>query len=103
VTALRVFAVLAAALLVTAVALGSMLPPDEPLSQVFAELDGTLLPALQSFELRHLGGWMWQDVTVPLLVRPSWLMPLALGILCVGAVTTLNWLKTPSRPRRRRS
>ncbi len=101
--ALRIFAVLAAAFLVAAVALGSMLPADEPLSQAIADLDGAVLPSLQSFELQHLGGWAWQNLTVPLLIRPVWLIPFGLGILCVGAVTTLNWMKTPSSPRRRRS
>jgi hypothetical protein len=100
---MRVFAVLAAAFLIIAVAAGSMLPPNEPLSQAIADLDATALPNLQGFELQHLGGWFWQTITVPLLVRPAWLIPFTLGIVCVGAVTTLNWLKTPSRPKRRRS
>jgi hypothetical protein len=100
---LRVFAVLAALFLVAAVALGSILPADEPLSQIIADADSTTLPALQGFLLQHIGAWAWQNAAVPLLVRPTWLLPLALGILCVGAVTTLNWRQTPSRPRRRRS
>jgi hypothetical protein len=100
---LRVFAVLAAAFLVIAVALGSILPADEPLSQIIADTDASLLPSVQGFLIRHVGGWAWSDVTVPVLVRPTWMIPLGLGILCLGAVTTLNWLQTPSRPRRRRS
>jgi hypothetical protein len=99
-TIFRVFTALAALFLVIAVALGSMLPADEPLSQVLADLDATFLPALQSFELHHAGAWLWQGLTVPMLVRPPWLMPFSLGILCLGAATTLNWQKTP-RARRR--
>ena len=99
--ALRVFAVLAAVFLITSVALASMLPADQPLSQIMAGMDASYLPRLQSFELSRLGGWAWQGLTVPLLVRPIWLAPFALGVLCLGAVTTINWRVNSPRPRRR--
>jgi hypothetical protein len=99
----RVFAVLAAVFLVAAVALGSILPADEPCGEIIANFDQSWLTGLQSFELHWLGGWFWQVVTVPVLVRPAWLVPFALGLVCLGAVTTLNWMEHPSGSRRRRS
>ena len=84
-----------------AVGLGSLIPADEPAGQVLANVGGGFLTGLQGFEQAHLGSWIWQHVTVPLLVRPIWLVPLAAGVVCVGAVVSLTWLRAPPRRRRR--
>jgi hypothetical protein len=102
VTGLRIFAILAAMFLVAAVALGSILPADEPMSQVLADISSGSLLDLQSFEIAHFGAWAWRDITVPLLVRPVWMLPLGFGVICLGVMTSLNWVRTPSRPRHRR-
>ena len=90
-TSVRGFLAVSAALLVLAVALGTLLPIDEPLSQVMADLDPSLLTRVQGFELRYFGAWLWQGVTVPLMLRPAWLVPFGLGLVAGGCALSLAW------------
>lgn len=96
----RIFAVLSAILLVAAVALATLGPPSLPLGQVMLMVDHDLTEALRSGIERHLAIWIWSDVAVPVLVRPAWLVPAALGLICAGAALSAGGHKA-ARPHRR--
>lgn len=94
----RIFAVFAAGLLVAAFALATLAPDGLNLAEGIASLDHDWLVWLS----QNTGGWIWQWVVRPLLVRPVWLLPAAFGVICGGAALTFS-SGPPSRTRRRRS
>jgi len=93
-------AVLAALLLVGAVALVVLAPPELPLGRALFLLNHDLPRALEGGIEAHAAHWMWDDVAMPLLLRPVWLLPASIGILCAGAALTLG-SRTGTGPRRR--
>jgi hypothetical protein len=94
VIAQRILAVLAALMLIGAFALATLGPPGVPLGHVLFTLDTPVMDWLQ----QHFAGWAWRTLVVPLLLRPAWLLPAALGIIFAGAALTLA-----SRPQTHRS
>ncbi len=94
--AARVFAVLAALLLVAAVAAATLLPQGTTLGQALAMLDHDGPNWLRE----HSAAWLWNWIEVPFMVRPIWLIPAFLGLICAGMATMLN---ADASPRRRRS
>jgi hypothetical protein len=98
----RVLAVLAAVLLVGAVALATLESPDMPLGQVLLAYDHTMLTTIQSEVDRIFPQWMWTGAFLPVLIRPAWLIPAALGLICVGLSLTLPTGRRAERPRQRR-
>jgi hypothetical protein len=101
VIAQRVFAVLAAALLVGAVAVAMLGPPDVPLGQMIFMVDHDLMNGLHSGIEKHLTSWIWDYLIAPLMVRPAWLVPAALGVICAGAALTLSNRNPAHRSQRR--
>ena len=89
----RLFTVLAAASLVGAFALATIIPPLMPLGEVLLEADRHVLVALQAFVTVHLSAGAWTGVAVPWLERPAWLLPAMVGIVFAG-------LALSTRPRR---
>lgn len=87
----RVLAVLAAVCLVTAFTLLLMLPPMLSLNECISRVDHLMLVGMQNMIRDHISAWVWQTLLVPLLVRPSWLLPLSLGIVLGGAAVTTAW------------
>lgn len=98
----RVLAILAATLLVGTVALATLWSPDLPLGQALLALDDHFLVSLQSGVEHIFTHWMWAEVVLPVLVRPVWLVPAALGLICVGLSLTLPTGRRTERPRQRR-
>jgi hypothetical protein len=94
VIAQRVLAVLAAFMLIGAFALATLGPPGVPLGHVLFTLDTPLMDWLQE----HSPVWLWRNLVAPVLLRPAWLMPAAVGIVMAGASLTLA-----SRPETHRS
>lgn len=99
----RILAVLAAMLLVGAVALAMLGPPAVPLGQALFMIDHDLMNALHSGIERHLSTWLWDNVAVPLMLRPAWLVPAALGLICGGLSLTLSTRKKSAHRSHRRS
>lgn len=97
----RILAVLAAALLVGAVSLALLVPPSLPLGQLLVMLDQDATDAAQAFVGRHFSDWIWSDLAMPLLLRPAWLVPATLGLICAGAATSISTRKTAGRSHRR--
>jgi hypothetical protein len=98
----RVLAVLAAVLLVGAVAVAVLAPPGMSLGAVLLAANHDLLDTLQGGIEAYFDHWLWADVVLPLLVRPAWLLPAAVGLVCAGAALTLSNLQRPQRSSRRR-
>jgi hypothetical protein len=94
----RVMAILAAAFLVGAVTVALIVPANAPLGTALYMLDQHALYSVQS----HLAAWMWHGVAMPLLVRPAWLLPACIGIVCAGLSATLASRQRPQRTPRRR-
>ncbi len=94
----RIFAVLAALLLVSAVAIATLTPQGLTLGQGLVLLDRGLSAWLRA----HSTAWMWEWLELPLLLRPLWLVPASLGVICAGVAASFN-LGNASPSRRRRS
>jgi hypothetical protein len=98
----RTFAVLAATLLVGAFGLLVLMPDGTTLDVGLVSLSPTLVSHLRHFVQQVLGAWTWSHVFMPLLVRPVWLIPLCLGMVCAGvSVTTGTPTESPRRTRTR--
>ena len=97
----RVLAVLSAALLVGAVALAMLGPPQVPLGQLVFMLDHDLMEAVHQFVGSHLASWLWDYMLVPVLVRPAWLVPGAIGLIRGGLSLSLSTRKSAHRSHRR--
>ena len=98
----RIFTVLAAIFLVGAVALATMLPPDMTLHEAMHAIDAMKADDLQHTLASTLGKTIWEWVIAPLLLRPVWMVPLSLGVICVGGALTASF-HAPPRTKRRQS
>ena len=99
----RALAVLAAASFVAAFALATLFPPMSTLAQLVARDDPHALAALHDALVAHSSAWVWDTLAVPLLTRPSWLLPVCIGILAAGGATTIASRAGVARSHRRRS
>lgn len=97
----RVLAVLAAALLVGAFAVATLAPPDLPLGQALLLVNHDWLPAARASIQHDLSPWIWSQLVTPLLQRPAWLVPAALGLVAAGVALTLASNATRHSHRRR--
>jgi len=102
VIAQRILAILAAAFLVGAVGVALLGPPGMPLAQALLAVDHRILDVTQSQVEHILSPWLWTEVIMPVLVRPAWLPPTALGLICAGLSLTLPRGRRAERPRQRR-
>jgi len=101
VTLQRILAVVSAILLVGSVALATLGPPSVPLGGLLLMIDHDMTEALRSGIEQYLASWIWSDLVMPLLVRPAWLVPAALGLICAGAAFSVSGSKPAGRPHRR--
>jgi hypothetical protein len=49
----------------------------------------------------HLAAWLWDYLIAPLMLRPAWLVPAALGLICGGTSLSLSTRKPAHRSHRR--
>lgn len=93
----RIFAILAALFLVAAVAIAALTPLGMTLQQGLMLMDGTWLTWIQ--QQSPAWGYMWLEQ--PFLLRPLWLIPAGIGLICAGAAASLNFGRaSPSRRKR---
>ncbi len=97
----RTFTVLAAILLVVTFGLIVLAPYDMPLVQGVTAFDPGLLGRVHDVVEHWLGNTVWAVLITPVLARPVWLIPLSLGMVCVGVATTTNGPPATHRTRRR--
>lgn len=100
--AVRVVAVIAAACLVAAFTVALLFPAAMSLGELVTTIDDRGLAAIQAFARTRLPDWTWSRLTLPLLTRPAWLLPMALGVVAVGVVVSLRSHQNAPRPRGRR-
>ena len=98
----RTFAVAAAILLVSAVALGTLAGDGMTLGGGLLAADFQLA-AMERFVRLHMSGWLWDHPLKALLGRPVWLLPAAFGIIFAGASATAASQGNAMNSRHRRS
>ena len=81
-------AALGAVFLVASFALASLLQPFTSLAQLAMMIDDKWMMALDHAERSGVARWMWVNVEVPLLLRPCWLLPTMVGLICVGVAVS---------------
>ena len=103
--AARVLAVLAAACFVGAFALATVLPPMTTLAEALLEADQAALGWVRDAVQGRGYEWVWQNLFVPMLMRPDWLLLTCLGMVFGGAALTVGSRKNKgvTRSHRRRS
>ena len=85
---LKIFSVAAAVFLVAAFALATLGAADQTLGELLGDVDRSLVGATHGW-LQQAGlGWVWTHALLPLIVRPSWLVPAGLGLVCIGGAAT---------------
>ena len=80
----RICTSLAACFLLLAFAVAALGPAGLSLGTAAYRLDGDLLVRLY----HDCPSLLWHRVVLPLLARPAWVLPAALGILCSGLAIT---------------
>ena len=98
----KVLAILAALFLVGAFALATLAPENMPLGAAIEALSHDFMRNAQALLQTHGMTWLWEHLVHPAMVRPAWLVPASLGLICVGVAATLS-SKGASRSHRRRS
>ena len=97
----RTLAVLSAILLVGSVALATLGPPGVPLGQMLFMVDHDLMDRMHRFIAGTMTDWVWSELTVPLLLRPAWLVPASVGLICAGVAVSLSNRKPARRSHHR--
>ena len=67
----------------------SMAIGGDPLGAVLFRLDPSLLNLVQAVVQRYLLPMIWDDLLLPVLEAPSWVVPAVLG----GAMTLFGWVR----------
>jgi hypothetical protein len=101
VIASRIFAVLSAILLITAVALATFGVRSLSLSGLLGMIGPRTVDGMRGWVTRLLGDWTWVTLVDPFMIRPSWLVPAFLGLVCSGLAVTLSYRGKASRSERR--
>ena len=70
-----------ALLLAAALALGFLAGWTAPLGEALFRYDPALLNTAQAGIQRYVSPAVWDELALPLLERPSWAVPVALGVL----------------------
>ena len=96
---MRIFAVLAAVLLISAAILAVTGPDGLSLADAISVVNVMAVFRVQQYALYHWPHWIWESFAVPWLLRPAWLVPASLGIICAGIATSLAG-RTPARRRK---
>ena len=98
----KMFAIAAAVFLVGAFALATLAPINLSLGQLLSRLDRDILGFLENTMRAARLPWLWDHAIIPMLVRPAWLLPTGLGLICVGGAATAG-SNAATRGQRRRS
>ncbi len=90
----KVTAALGAVCLVSAFALATLLRPFFSLAELIMMMtDPLMLQRIDDTQRGPVAQWAWTNVALPLLLRPTWMIPMMLGVVFVGIAATLAWGK----------
>jgi len=81
---MRVFAILAAVLLVGSLVLAATAPSGLTLDDAISVVNVMAVFRVHQYAAHYLPDWVWGDFATPWLTRPAWLVPASLGIICAG-------------------
>lgn len=97
----RILAVLSALLLIAAVALATFGLRSLSLAAMLATVGPGWVDGMHGWVTRLLGDWTWMTLVEPFMIRPSWLLPAFLGLVCSGLAVSLSYGGKASRSERR--
>ncbi len=80
------FIALTAVCLVVAFAIAALAPMGLTLAGGLQRLDDGAGGALQ----RHVPAAVWQELLVPFLVRPAWVLPIMVGLVSAGLAISIR-------------
>lgn len=95
--AAKLFAAVGAACLVASFAVASLMRPFATLAELLLMMDHRMFVAWNRAEHSPMATWLWMHLAMPLLVRPAWLLPTGVGLVCVGAATSFAWGQEAAR------
>jgi hypothetical protein len=101
-TSVRVLMVLSAVALVVAFGLALLLSPGTSLAAALSRANHQFLVNMQDTLRSASMDWLWTGLVLPLLARPSWLLPLTVAVLCGGGAFSLASRPPATRTHRRR-
>ena len=94
---MRLFAALAALCWASAVLLAATGPQGLTLADAISVVNVMAVFRFQEYAERHLPFWVWGNVALPWLIRPAWLVPASLGIICAGCAGSFAGKQTAKR------
>ncbi len=86
---MRVLALLSALCLIGALTLMTLWRPETTLGHLLFTMMPNHLAAVQDRLMASMP-WLWNRIAVPLLMRPAWLLPLAMGLVFGGGAYSLR-------------
>ena len=89
----KIMAACGAFFLVVSFALAVLQPPFQSLASLIITLDPAALPVIDATPTGRLARYLWEQVVIPVLIRPDWMLPTMLGLVCVGIAAQLTWNK----------
>ena len=97
----RVWAVIAAVLLVASVAIATCGSQSLSLGQALVLLDHDLAGQAIAATKRIIGNRAWDTLVEPLMMRPDWLIPAFAGIISLGLALSFSGRNSARRSHRR--
>jgi hypothetical protein len=97
VVAAKVFAATGAMCLVGGIALAILMRPTVTLADLMAMMDHRMAAVWNRAEHGVTASWFWDHAVMPVLLRPAWLLPTGLGLVCVGAAVSFAWGRESAR------
>ncbi len=95
--AAKLFASVGAICLVASFAVASLMRPFATLAELLVLFDHRMFTVWNKAEHSTMATWLWMHLVMPLMVRPAWLVPTGMGLMCVGAATSFAWGQQSAR------
>ena len=73
-------------------------PDGLTLADAISVVDVMAVFRAQEYAMHHLPHYMWDEWAMAWLLRPAWLVPVIVGVICGGAAAVL----VPPQPEKRR-
>jgi hypothetical protein len=77
--------------LVLAFALAALMSPFQTLAELLLIARPGWLDWLNQPTPSGIAGAIWTNIVMPVLVRPDWLLPMMIGLICVGIAVQITW------------
>ena len=84
-------AALGAFFLVLSFALAALMSPFQTLAELLLIWKPEALAWFNRPVSAGAGAWFWNNVAVPVLLRPDWMLPTMIGLIFVGVAAQMTW------------